>query len=125
MEILPRSVLRVHETPRHSEVDQEKQTALEPNNQIFAAPLDRGDPLAFKLGRDFRGLEWTRQARVGDLDRLEATPDELRLESCPNGLDLRQLGHPLSLARRYAPAECPALAGPGRLRAKHGEDDRA
>jgi hypothetical protein len=40
-------------------VDQENATALEPNNQIFAAPIDGGDTLALQLGCHRGGLAGT------------------------------------------------------------------
>ena len=42
---------RVQKRPRHPEVNQENTTALEPNNQILAAPLQGCDALAGELGR--------------------------------------------------------------------------
>jgi hypothetical protein len=36
----------VDQAPRHPEVNQENASALEPNNYILAAPLDRFDTLA-------------------------------------------------------------------------------
>src|SRR5215208_8128194 len=93
-----RSRRRVQKVPRHPEVDQENATALEPNNQILAAPLERFDALADELGRDLGRVLWPRQPRVFDLDVLEAASDEHRLEPAANRLDLGQLGHRPSLA---------------------------
>src|SRR5215217_509799 len=84
-----RSRRRVQKVPRHPEVDQENATALEPNNQILAAPLERFDALADELGRDVGRVLWPRQPLVFDLDVLEAAA---------NRLDLGQLGHRRSLA---------------------------
>src|SRR3954454_11924251 len=98
---------RVQEVSRHPEVDQENATALEPNNQILAAPFERSDALADELGRDLGRVLGPRQPRVFDLDVLEAPSDEHRLEPAANRLDLGQLGHQASLAmsrRGYAPA---------------------
>jgi len=39
----------VQEVSRHPEVNQENQTAFEPNNQILAAPVDRGHAFAFEF----------------------------------------------------------------------------
>ena len=89
---------RVQKVPRHAEVDQENATALEPNNQVLAAPLERLDALADELGRDLGRILWPRQPRVFDLDVLEAPSVEHRLEPAPNRLDLGQLGHRPSLA---------------------------
>jgi hypothetical protein len=84
--------------PRHPEVDQEHTTTLEPNNQILAATIDSLDALALERGRHLGRIERTRQPLVGDLDADEATADEVRREPPPDRLDLRQLGHPRSLA---------------------------
>ena len=80
-------------------MDQESPTRLEPNNQILAAAIDRGDAYALQLGRDHDWVERTRQPRVGDLDTLEAAPGELRLEPATDGLDFRELGHRTSVIR--------------------------
>src|SRR5438067_2848484 len=88
----------VQHVPRHAEVDQEDATALEPDNQILAAPLDRGDSLARELGRHLGRVFRTRQPRVVDLDAREAAADEHRLEPPADRLDLGQLGHPANLA---------------------------
>ena len=87
------------QAPRHPEVDQENTTALEPNNQILAAPLDRRDALAFQLGRHLGRLVRAHEARVVDPHLLEAAPDERRLELPADALDLRQLRHPPRLRR--------------------------
>src|SRR5262249_38453297 len=84
--------------PRHTEVDQENPTALESNDQILAATLDRLDALAGQLGRHLGRIERTRQARIVDLDVLESAPDEHGLEPAPNRLDLGQLRHTASVA---------------------------
>src|SRR5436305_14879924 len=81
------------EAPRHPEVDQENATALEPNNQILAAPLDGRDALTFQLGRHLGRLVWPHETRVVDAHPLEATPDECRLELPADAFDLRELRH--------------------------------
>ena len=83
----------VQHVPSHPEVNQESATSLEPDNEILAAAIDRHDPLALQLSRDLDGVERARQARVGDVDALEAPPDQAGLESATDGLDLRELGH--------------------------------
>src|SRR3954469_17355175 len=96
---------RVQKVPRHPEVDQENASALEPNNQILAAPLDCLDALAGELGRDLGRFLGSRQPRIFDLDVLEAASDEHGLEPAANRLDLGQLVHRPSLAmsrRGYA-----------------------
>ena len=91
---------RVQERPRHPEVHQERTTRLEPNNQILAAPVERGDPLSLQLGDDLQRLERTYDACVEDVDTLEAASDERRLEPAADDLDLGELGHPRTVAAR-------------------------
>ena len=88
----------VTKAPRHPEVHQENATTLEPDNQILAAPLDRGDPLAGQLRRHLGGVVRADEPRVVDVDVLERPSDEDGLEPPAHGLDLGQLGHPSSLA---------------------------
>jgi hypothetical protein len=88
----------VPKASRHPEVDQERATAVEPKNQILAAPLDGGDGLALELGSDLERLERADEPRVEDVDVLEAPPDERGLELAANRLDLGQLGHTASVA---------------------------
>src|SRR5579862_2609762 len=90
-----RTARRMQQAPRHPEVDQENPTALEPNNQILAATLDRCHALAFELGRYLGRLVRTHEAQVVDDHALEAPADEHRLELPADALDLRQLRHPL------------------------------
>ena len=87
------SRVAVLHVPRHPEVNQESATRFEPNNQILAATIDCHDPLAFQLGCDLDAVEWTRQPWVGDLDSLEAAPDEPGLEPATDGFDLWKLRH--------------------------------
>ena len=99
---------RMQKAPRHSEVDQENPTALEPNNQILAAPLDSGDTLPFELGRHLGRVVRTDEARVVDPHVIEAPTGERRLELLADALDLRQLRHEDqrsrgALARRARP----------------------
>src|SRR6266536_3064482 len=89
---------RVQQGPRHPEVDQENTPALEPNNQLLAAPLKRRDALAGELGRHLGRVLRSCQPRVRDLDVREPPPDENRLETSPDRLDLGQLRHPSTLA---------------------------
>ena len=78
---------------RHPEVNQERPSRFEPDNQILATAVDDGDPLALQLPRDLDRVERARQARVGDLHLGEAAPLEHGREPAANGLDLGQLGH--------------------------------
>jgi hypothetical protein len=74
-------------------VNQESPTGLEPNNQILAATLEGFDAFTFELGGDRGRLERPDEARIIDLDALEPTADQVRLERETNRLDLGQLGH--------------------------------
>jgi hypothetical protein len=81
------------EAPRHPEVNQKNATALEPDNQILAATLDRRDQLPFQLGRHLGGLVWADEARIVDAHPLEAPTYECRLQLKADRLDLRELRH--------------------------------
>src|SRR6478609_5983855 len=85
------------EAPRHPEVDQENTSALEPNNQILAAPLDCRDVLSLQLGRHLGGLVRAHETPVIDAHPLEAAADERGLELPADALDLRQLRHTASV----------------------------
>src|SRR5262249_25266864 len=93
-----RSPIAVPKRPRHPEVNQQRPTRLKPNNQILAAPLERPNALALKLGGDLARVEGTRQPRVEDRHGVESAPLEERRQSPANGLDLGQLGHGSRLA---------------------------
>jgi hypothetical protein len=69
-------------------VNQENATTLEPNNQILATTTKSGDPLTLELGGHSGGVDRPREARVEDLDALEAAPYEPGLQTCSNRLDL-------------------------------------
>src|ERR687891_221265 len=63
------------------------------NPRSSGSPPNRDDALAGEGGGDrFRRLR-PRQARIGDLDALEASSDEPRLEALANRLDLGEFGH--------------------------------
>jgi len=83
-----RSSRRVSKASRHPEVNQQSAPRLEPNDQILAATVERGNLLALELGGDSDGLEWTHKARIVDLDAVEPPPDEVRLELLSSRLDL-------------------------------------
>ena len=92
-----RSSPRVTQRPRHPEVNQQRATRLEPDNQILAAATDLGDALADELAGDDRRVERPHEARVANLDALEACPLEHRRDRPTDGLDLGQLRHAPSL----------------------------
>src|SRR5829696_5642824 len=83
----------VHEAPRHPEVNQENTPALEPNNQILAAPVHALDDLARELGGDLERIERANESSVQDLDVVEAAARQGGLQPAPDRLDLGQLGH--------------------------------
>src|SRR5439155_3540530 len=83
----------VAQASRHSEVNQESSTGLEPNNQILASALHRIDALALELGGHGDRLERTHEAPIADLDTLQPAPHEVGLERETNRLDLGQLRH--------------------------------
>jgi hypothetical protein len=83
----------VTQRPRHPEVYQENATAFESNNQILAATVERRDALTLKFTADLERVERPHDARVADLDVRERPPDERRLESAADGLDLGKFGH--------------------------------
>src|SRR5581483_6225227 len=91
------------EATRHPEVNQEYATALEPNNQILAAPVDRRDALPGERGGHGLRLERTREALVEDRHVAERASQKLRLEAAPDRLDLGKLGHGTSLAWPWSP----------------------
>jgi hypothetical protein len=78
----------VQQLTRHAEVNQENATSFEPDNYIFAAALERGDPLSHELSRHRGGIVRPRQAGICDLDVDEPAADQLRLELGADGLDL-------------------------------------
>jgi hypothetical protein len=83
----------MQEAPSHPEVDQQNTTALEPNNQILAAPIDRRDTLTLELGRHLGGVVGADEPRVVDEHALEAATDEHRSELRADALDFRELRH--------------------------------
>jgi hypothetical protein len=57
-------------------VDQKNPTALEPNNQILAAPLDGGDSFPLEFSRHLDRVVRAYEPRVVDADALETPSDE-------------------------------------------------
>src|ERR1700755_1387712 len=91
--VLERAAGRMQKASRHPEVDQENATALEPNNQILAAPPKLRDALALQLGRHLGRFIGTNEPGIVDSHVLEASADECGLELPADALDLRQLRH--------------------------------
>jgi hypothetical protein len=86
------------ERPRHPEVNQERTTRLEPNNQILAATIDQRDALAIELMCDLERVERTCQPWIGDPNGLEDPAFEDGRQPPANRLDLGQLGHVRTVA---------------------------
>ena len=84
--------------PRHTEVNKESSPALEPNNQILAATIDRCDALAFDLGRHEIGRERTHETGIENGRLRDPSPDEDRCDLSAHGLDLGKLRHCASVA---------------------------
>jgi hypothetical protein len=51
-----------------------------------------------QLSCDLLGIKRTRNPGIGDLDPLQPSPDECRLQARANCFDLWQLGHGASVA---------------------------
>src|SRR3954464_10055134 len=100
MRVIREPVPRVLKRPRHPEVNQERATTLEPNNQILATAIELLDPLTAKLGRDDDRIEGASEARVRDLDVREGPAQERGLERTADRLDLGELRHGLRLVQR-------------------------
>src|SRR5919204_280082 len=99
MRIVPeRARVGVTQAPRHPEVNQERSTRLEPNNQILSAAFQRADALALEFCGDRGRLERPNETWVVDLDAVEPPADDAWLERETNRLHLGQLGHAASLA---------------------------
>ncbi len=110
MRVVPeRPRRRVPQAPGHPEVDEESPAALEPDDQVLAAPLHGRDPLPLQLRLHLGGLQGAHEARVEDRDALETAPDEHRRELRADGLDLGQLGHVRSVRTARA-AQAPSVS---------------
>ena len=88
----------VPKASRHSEVNQENTTTLEPKNQILAAALNAADALPDEPAGDVGGFEGPDQARIEDRDVLDAAADERGVEPRADCLDFGQLRHSRSVA---------------------------
>ena len=108
--ILERTVSAVEQIPRHPEVDQENPTALEPNDEILAAPLDGCDSFSFELGRHFGRVVGTYEPRIVDGNAIEAPPEQCGLELRADAFDLRQLRHAVSVVVRVCLAARPTAS---------------
>src|SRR6476620_9222516 len=103
-----RPVSRVRKVPGHSEVNQENETALKPNNQILAATIHRCDALPGQLCSHLCRIDGTRQPGIEDLNVFEPAAEQFWLEVRSDRLDFGQLRHRVrSLAPEIRPAEAP------------------
>ena len=82
------SLRPVPHTPRHPEVNKQSPPSFESNNQILATAFERRHPLAFEFRGDGVRLEGAHESRVVDLDAVEPSADEVRLELSSSRLDL-------------------------------------
>jgi hypothetical protein len=82
------SLRSVPKTSRHPKVNQQSAPRVEPQDQILAATLERRHSFALELSGDSERLEGPHEARVVDLDAIEAPAHEVRLELLPDRLDL-------------------------------------
>jgi len=104
--VLGRIATHVPQASRHPEVNQQRTTRFEPDNQVLAATVERADTLPGQLGGDFERVVWTREPRVEDLDAFETAAYERWLEPAADGLDLGQLGHGARVVRPEGAAGC-------------------
>jgi hypothetical protein len=74
-------------------VNQENATTLEANNQILAASIEAGDPLAPELPGNLVGVERPSQPWIAYRCPLDPPSDDERLESATDRLDLGELRH--------------------------------
>ena len=77
----------------HAQVDDEREAALEADEEVLAAPLDGRDALSGQLRLHLGRLERHRQPRVVDADARERAPEQARLEPRAVRLHLGQLRH--------------------------------
>ena len=77
------------EAPGHAQVNKEREPALEPEEEILPAPLDRADTVSFQLLHHLEEIVWARQPGVEDLHPRERPPLQSRCELRADRLDLR------------------------------------
>jgi hypothetical protein len=68
-------------------VNQERPTAIEPNNQILAAPIDGGHTLAMQGAGDGCWIERPGEAWIPDLHVIEPPAAQERVELGADRLD--------------------------------------
>src|SRR5215213_9092414 len=74
------------EAAGHAEVDQERASGREADDQVLAAPVDAVDALAGQLGRDLERVVRAREPDVVDLDVLEPATLQRRRDRAPDAL---------------------------------------
>src|SRR4029078_6063535 len=84
---------------------QETEPALEPDEQILAAPLHGHDRVALELLCDLEYVCRPGEPRIEDPHADELPPFKTRRELRPDGLDLRKLRHQATTSSRI-PGAC-------------------
>ena len=81
------------EAPRHPQVDEQPEPALEPHEEVLPTPLDGDDAVSLELFGDLEQVVRACQSWVENLDSRECPALEARSELRSNRLDLGELGH--------------------------------
>ena len=100
---------REPEAPRHPQVYEEAEPALEPDEEVLPVALDRDDGVALELFGDLEEVVRSRESWIEDLHADERSALEAWRELRPDGLDLRQLRHYATTSSRI-PCACGASA---------------
>jgi hypothetical protein len=69
----------LRKTPGHPQMDDERETAPEADDEVFATPLDGRDALSRQLDLHLGRIERHRQSVVVDADARERPPEQARL----------------------------------------------
>ena len=93
----PLAVPAEQEAAGHPQVAEQRAAALEAEDEILAAPVDRLDTFALELEGDRARVSRRDEPGVEHVDSLETAPGEHGRECCANGVDLGQLGHAASV----------------------------
>ena len=84
---------REPEASCHSQVDEEPEPALEPQEEVLPAALYGDDRVALELLGDLEEVVRSRESWIEDLHADERSPLETRCELGADRLDLGELGH--------------------------------
>ena len=84
---------RLRKAAGHAQVDDERESALEADDEVLAAPLDGRDTLSGQLRLHLGGIQRHRQPVVVDAHARDRAPEQARLEPSPVRLHLGQLRH--------------------------------